>query len=450
MSRPWSLARRTALVTVAVAAVAVLVAGGLALGLLRSASESQARRTLGRFATLADSPAAGRGTLRTGEAALRRLQVQFVPVRADGTGARSLQLPADVVAAVLAEQKVDEVRRIGGRRFLVEARPSGQPVTLVLLQPTATVAEISGPLLDRVLLALAIGLGVAVLAGILLARRLAAPLAATARAAHRLAAGERAVRVDPAGPAEVAEVGTSLNLLAGALETSEQRQRAFLLSVSHELRTPLTGIRGYAEALSDGVVADVPAAAATIRAEAERLERLVTDLLDLARLGADDFRVEPAEVDLGELVRQAGAVWAQRCAEAGVQLSVQTADAGPVVRTDPLRVRQILDGLAENALRVTPDGAPIVLAARDAPGGAEVEVRDGGPGLSDDDLKVAFEQGALYQRYRGVRRVGTGLGLALAAGLAARLGGALRAGHAAEGGARFTLELPAGRPGPAV
>ena len=89
-------------------------------------------------------------------------------------------------------------------------------------------------------------------------------------------------------------------------------------------------------------------------------------------------------------------------------------------------MRQIIDGLAENALRVTPAGAPIVLAVRAEPDAAVVEVRDGGPGLSDDDLAVAFERGVLYERYRGVRQVGTGLGLALVAGLARRLGGSGR------------------------
>jgi two-component system sensor histidine kinase BaeS len=114
-----------------------------------------------------------------------------------------------------------------------------------------------------------------------------------------------------------------------------------------------------------------------------------------------------------------------------------------VVRTDPLRVRQILDGLAENALRVTPSGSPIVFAVRPGnTGGAVLQVRDGGPGLADEDLMVAFEQGTLHARYRGVRPVGTGLGLALVAGLAGRLGGHALAGHAGEGGASFTVTLP--------
>ena len=112
-------------------------------------------------------------------------------------------------------------------------------------------------------------------------------------------------------------------------------------------------------------------------------------------------------------------------------------------------MRQVLDGLMENALRVTPPGAPIVLAVRTDPDGrACAEVRDGGPGLSDDDLAVAFRRSALYQRYRGVRQVGTGFGLAIVAGLVTRLGGTVEAGHAREGGARFTVRLPPSPPRP--
>ena len=107
----------------------------------------------------------------------------------------------------------------------------------------------------------------------------------------------------------------------------------------------------------------------------------------------------------------------------------------------------MLDGLLENALRVVPAGAPVVLAVRpagaDPAHGGAVEVRDGGPGFTDDDLAVAFERGALHQRYRGVRKVGSGLGLALAARLVRRLGGEIDAGHAPEGGAR--VHRPAAR-----
>src|SRR6266542_3298604 len=141
-------------------------------------------------------------------------------------------------------------------------------------------------------------------------------------------------------PAEVEDLARALNDLAKALATSEGRQRDFLLSISHELRTPLTTIRGYAEALADGVIGPDGAmrAGQTVLGEAERLDRLVADLLVLARLEAADFPVELLPVDLTDLVRTAADAWAARCAGVGLVLRTEL-PGGPVqVRTDPGRL----------------------------------------------------------------------------------------------------------------
>jgi two-component system sensor histidine kinase BaeS len=139
-------------------------------------------------------------------------------------------------------------------------------------------------------------------------------------------------------------------------------------------------------------------------------------------------------------------VWRARCEAVGVRFAAVLPPVPLWTVTDATRVRQVIDGLAENALRVTPAGAPVVFALGAQPGrppGLLLEVRDGGPGLTPQDCAVAFERSVLYERYRGVRRVGTGLGLALVHGLVTRLGGAATAGRAPEGGARFTVWLPA-------
>jgi len=172
------------------------------------------------------------------------------------------------------------------------------------------------------------------------------------------------------------------------------------------------------------------------------LERLVTDLLDLSRLGASEVRIEQQLTELRGLVAGAAAVWRDRCAREDVQLTVELPPAEVVATTDAGRVRQILDNLAENALRVTPAGGLIVLAVRAVDGAAEIEVRDSGPGLTPEDRAEAFEPGVLYERYRGVRPVSSGVGLALVGRLAQRLGGSAGVGTAAEGGAAFTVRLP--------
>ncbi|HEX5495837.1 MAG TPA: HAMP domain-containing sensor histidine kinase [Mycobacteriales bacterium] len=447
--RPASLATGILVVTIAVAVVTVLVAGVVSFGLVRSAAEQDARRSL---ATLADGGAAAvergnrplTGLLRL----LARQRVDVGLVSPDGTVRGRDQLVQDAlgpdeVRSILAGHDVSAARRVDGQRVLIEARviPDGG---LVLVQRHSDATDIGSSVGRRTLLALAIGLAVAVVAAVLLARRLARPLQRAAHAARMLAGGRRDVRVLPDGPAEVAEVADSLNTLAAALQYSESRQRRFLLSVSHELRTPLTAITGFAESLADGVTAgaEVPPVGAIMLGEARRLERLVSDLLDLARLGAQDFRIDLAEVDISELVRHAGDVWRARCDAEGVCFALEAPEHPVVVLTDATRIRQIVDGLAENALRVTPCGAPIVLALSATPGAVLVQVRDGGPGLTPQDCAVAFERSVLYERYRGVRQVGTGVGLALVHGLASRLGGTATAGRAPEGGASFTVRLP--------
>jgi two-component system, OmpR family, sensor kinase len=439
-------------------AAAVILAGLVALGLIRHSYDGQARATLHREAGLVAELASRPGTVgatRPGRPAAQLLVgtgVELVRIRANGRRAfGTFALDGTDVAAAQASQTLSATRTIGGHRYLVEVAPVTGDGGVVLAQRASVAVSVTRGVLRRFLGALVIGLVFAWLFGAYLARRISRPLVHAASAAHRLAAGERDVRLRPEGPAEVADVADSLNSLASALATSEGRQRQFLLSISHELRTPLTAIRGFAEAIADGVAVgdDAVSAGETVVAESNRLQRLVSDLLDLARLGADDFRLTVSEVDLTALVADAAAVWSARCAAEGVRFETEL-PAGPVlVRTDPTRIRQVVDGLAENALRVTPAGAPIVLslglsaeAIGGRPAAAVLAVRDGGPGLTEADLPVAFDRSVLYERYRGVRQVGTGVGLALVGALVGRLGGTVAAGHAPEGGAAFTVRLP--------
>ncbi len=446
-ARRTSLATRFALVTAAVAALAVVVTALVSYPLVVGAAETQARENLARQAELVvDVVGRADPGVVTGLARFRQLlaaQGITVQVVRQGRAPESPVTEADL-AATSAGAPVSDVRGTRADRVLVEGRQVSSRASVFLVQDAGVAGSQAGLALRRLLLALLVGLLVAVLAGWLAARRITRPLRDAADAAERMTSGARDVSLVPEGPAEVASVAESLNRLNAALTTSEGRQREFLLAVSHELRTPLTGIMGYAEALADGVVEphDIAATGATLRGEAQRLERLVADLLDLARLGAADLRLTPTDVDLTDLVAAAADVWSARCSREGVLFAVELHPAPLVVRTDALRVRQILDNLAENALRVTPSGRPLVIALRPESLGAVLEVRDGGPGLTEDDLLVAFEPSVLHERYRGVRQVGTGVGLALVGRLAQRLGGRAQAGRAPEGGACFSVALP--------
>jgi two-component system sensor histidine kinase BaeS len=451
------LVSRIATVIVGVVLLAGAIASLLGIGLVRGAAQSQARTALARQATAvaqaidkatADLPGTGAGV--TGEL-LRALDVPAARMSAKGAVTGDRQAVAAVTAQDIADlragRSVSDTITVDGRTILVEGRPLARGGAVVL---TRAVTDAVGPtlaLLNRQLVALAIGVAAAGIAGLLLARWVAAPLRRVADGAWRLARGGRDVRVPPEGPAEVARVADSVNALADALAVSERREREFLLSVTHELRTPLTAVKGFAEAVVDGVATGDAArqAGAVILAESGRLEHLIGDLLDLARLGAKDFSISPVPVNLTAAMEAAGTVWRSRCGDVGVEFTADLPAEPLVLCTDAARVRQIVDGLIENALRVTPAGRAIRLSVR--PGqaaevAAVVEVADGGPGLTAGDRAVAFQRSALYERYRGVRPVGTGLGLALVHALTTRLGGTAEVAEAPGGGALFTIRLP--------
>ncbi len=459
MSRT-SLSRRLPLLMAGVATIAVLLGALVAWPLLRAAADSTAQRTLSRTADLtADLTAeliqrsefsGPRSRVSAQLEALLAPQqvtlhicdvVKCVEAGVAVVPASEVERPlrtSDVQVVTTGGEVSDRRAGLSGANY-VEGRPVTDGIGVLLVQP----AE---PALGRLAMALALGLLVAVAIGYWAARRLTRPLVQAAAAANAMSSGQRDVRIDPEGPSEVADIAIALNRLSAALNESEGRQREFFLTVSHELRTPLTSVKGYAEALADGVVPpeDIPTVAGVVRTEADHLDRLVADLLDLARLGAVDVDVQPVDLDLAALGADAAAVWSDRAARAGVRFVDEVARTPHLVRTDPVRVRQIIDNLMENALRVTGEGQPVVLrlSAGPEPGEFLVEVRDGGPGLTKDDLAVAFQPGELHARYRGVRKVGSGVGLALVARLAQRLGGRAQAGTAPEGGAAFLVVLP--------
>jgi two-component system sensor histidine kinase BaeS len=221
------------------------------------------------------------------------------------------------------------------------------------------------------------------------------------------------------GAAEIATLAVSFNALVAQLQRAQEAERNFLLSVSHELKTPLTAIRGYAEAVEDGAI-DPREAAATVASEARRLERLVKDLLDLARMNKTDFSVHNAEIDLADVVEDAARRYQQAAADFGVTLQAVTSGPAPAI-ADADRVLQVVSNLVENALRLTPAGGYVRVYAE--PGLLRVE--DTGPGLEDVDREHAFERFYLHERYGRERPVGTGLGLAIVKELTHAMGGSV-------------------------
>jgi two-component system sensor histidine kinase BaeS len=260
-----------------------------------------------------------------------------------------------------------------------------------------------------------------------------------AEATRRLSQGTRPQHLPHEGPAELVALASSFNDLAAELDRAREAERSFLLSVSHELKTPLTAIRAWAEALRDGAVSPAEAAE-TVVAEAARLERLVADLLDLARMNRREFSVERTEIALDAIVREVARRYAHHADAFGVEL-VADAEPGATATADFDRVLQAVSNLVENALRLTPRGGRVAVRAT----GGTIAVEDTGPGLGADELAHAFERFYLHSRYGRERHVGTGLGLAIVHELATAMGGTVSATSDPGRTTTFTVRLPAGR-----
>jgi signal transduction histidine kinase len=344
------------------------------------------------------------------------------------------ELPQSAKDRLARGKPADGSVRINGVDEFFAARiVSGKP--LVLLRPKSVTRSRWTPYLYSLLVAGAAAIVLAAVASFLVARRIARPIGRVAAAARSLARGSDPAPVPAEGAAELATLATSFNDLATQLANAREVERNFLLSVSHELKTPLTAIRGYAEALQDGAI-EPEEAAATIALEAVRLERLVRDLLDLARMNRTDFSVHPTEIDLAEVAEDAARRYEQQAEAFAVTLRTVSDGAAPAI-ADADRVLQVVSNLVENALRLTPPGGEVRVVT--APG--ELRVEDTGPGLEDDDRAHAFERFYLHERYGRERPVGTGLGLAIVKELTNAMGGTVSVESVPGERTSFTVQL---------
>jgi two-component system sensor histidine kinase BaeS len=344
------------------------------------------------------------------------------------------RLPASALADLRKSGSADGTAEIDGRSQIYAARRVGGSVVLVT-RPDV----VSGDDFSRYLSALLIASGAAALlaaaVAALLARRLVAPLRRLGAAAGELAAGRRPEPVPEEGTEELDELAVAFNGMAEQLALARDAERAILLSVSHDLRTPLTSIRGYAEGIEDGTI-DPGEAAVVVGREAARLERLVGDLLALARLRQGVLEVRSEPVDLAAVAREAEERVRPRAREAGVEVRVEGGPAPALA--DHGRALQVVSNLLDNAIRVSPRGGEVTISA----GPGELRVSDRGPGIPAAEIDQAFERFHLRSRAGGGVGEGAGLGLAIVRELTEAMGGRAGVENLPDGGARFTIRLP--------
>jgi two-component system, OmpR family, sensor kinase len=378
-----------------------------------------------------------------------RLYYVGLDIEFAGAGGRGLRLLPDtaVPSAVLRGDGLItfEFTPPGERReFLAVAQPlrirGARFGALVVAQPKAELRESWVTLFERLALASLGGIAVAGAFAWYLSRRITKPVLALSRAADQVAQGRYEVAVpEVPGGGEISHLSDRFTQMAARLRETEERERNFLMTVSHELRTPLTAIRGHVEALREGVVEDTEARAESldvIALEAGRLERLVGDVLDLAKLNADRFTVLHEEVDMERLIERAYAAFNEEARRRAIDYR-QDVRARPVILSDGDRVLQVITNLLSNAFRWTPDGGRIELELSAANGRVSVSVEDTGPGIGRQ------ERERIFRPFWSRDGTGTGLGLAIARELAIALGGRIELDSEPGRGSRFELVLPA-------
>jgi signal transduction histidine kinase len=294
-------------------------------------------------------------------------------------------------------------------------------------------------LLSRLAIAFLVALVVIGALAVYLGRRITLPVLALSDAADEISKGRYDVVVpEVPGRGEIGHLADRFREMTARLAEAEERERNFLMSVSHELRTPLTAIRGHVAALREGVVAEpeaVEASLETVAEEAERLGRLVGDVLDLAKLDAHRFTVLSEEVDMARLIDRAYSTFSDEARRRGIEYTSE-AEAAPVIVSDGDRVLQIISNLLSNAFRWTPDGGRIDLELRSRNGSIVVDVADTGPGIPPN------ERDRIFRPFWSTDGRGTGLGLPIARELAVALGGRIELKSAVGEGSRFRLVLP--------
>jgi two-component system sensor histidine kinase BaeS len=313
---------------------------------------------------------------------------------------------------------------------------------IVVAKQKTAITKFADSLLRRLAIASAFGLLVAAAFAWYVSRRLVDPLLVLSRATDEVAAGSYDVELPRRAPGEIGHLADRFDEMTLRLQESEARERNFLMTVSHELRTPLTAIRGHVSALSEGLVDDPTLSLAVITAEAQRLERLVGDILDLAKLDAHRFTVLREEVGMEHLVETAYQTFAEQARVRSIDFTVTMAQK-PVILSDGDRVLQIVDNLLANAFRATPDGGKIALELGQTNGTVVVAVEDTGPGIAPEDRERLFRP---FVTDGG----GTGLGLTIARELSHALGGDIGLDSQVGRGSRFELSLPASLRSPGV
>ncbi|GHI00803.1 two-component sensor histidine kinase [Neobacillus kokaensis] len=286
---------------------------------------------------------------------------------------------------------------------------------LFLYMPLADINEPFKSIRNVLAVSLVLLLSLVVWAGLKMTNRLIKPLKEMETISRKMSQGDFSKRIEVLQTDEVGNLAASFNTLASSLEEVDQKRREFLQNVSHELRTPLSYMKGYTEAILDGVAGDREAArryVSIIHNETERMQRLVHDLLDLAQLEDDSYPMKDEPLPFAQLISEVAERFELSARQKEIQL-VQNLDDEIIVNGDSDRLEQVVSNLLDNAIRYTPEGKPIRITLTKEGTFAVLMIQDSGPGISKKDLPKVVERFYRVDRARSRKEGGTGLGLAI-------------------------------------
>ena len=281
----------------------------------------------------------------------------------------------------------------------------------------------------------------AVLAAVVVARRLSAPVRALTATALEMSAGNRSVRAGDLGsaPAEIHELATTFDHMADTLSRQEQIRRDLVADVAHELRTPVAILQANTEALIDGVLPHTPEQSISLHEEVLRLASMVNDLQELASAEAAALHLNFTQCDLAALADIATDAIATNAAASGVDVRRHLSPA--LVDGDPVRLHQVITNLLSNALKFTPRGGTVDVTVASHEGGARLVVADSGVGIPDDELPHVFNR--FWRGASAETLAGTGIGLSIVADLVEAHHGAVRVDSQVGRGTSVTVTFPA-------
>jgi signal transduction histidine kinase len=286
-----------------------------------------------------------------------------------------------------------------------------------------------------------------VLMAIAIARWISVPVERLTAAARRMESGDLAVRVEPAGGAELAELARGFNAMAAALDRNEEQRKRMVSDVAHELRAPLTNIRCELESMQDGLTAPTAERIASLHEETMHLAHLVDDLQDLALAEAGRLEIDAQPVAVTALAKRAAAGMEMRARERGVMIHVD-GDDDVIVLADARRAVQILTNLLANAVAHMENAGEVRISWRRSESEAIIRVIDTGVGIASDELPRIFERFYRVDVSRSRSTGGAGLGLSIVRQLVAAQGGRVWAESAVGVGSTFSFTLPIWEPPP--